>query len=179
MIEKLKNGNTMITLGEGSVLMGQVSEKDGEKPFGIYITDLEQNPENTTIISLGSNKAIAAYMMAMVGFLESYVDDSSSPEILNALNLLRADLEPMMPKLAVTKQADSLKPNDREGRFKPGDRVVHMEYGAGTVKKNISNEYAEVYRVDYDKGSSSDSSEGLLSWEHKKKQEHVNQLPLF
>lgn len=178
MIEKLKNGNTMITLGEGTVLMGNTSAGKDEKPFGIHITDVEQNPDNTVIIALPSNKAIASYMMAMVRFLDAHVDESTSSEMMESIKGLKEQLEPMMPTLVGTTSKEPvqpkarLKPNEREGTFKPGDRVVHMEYGAGTVKENVSNEYAEVYKVDYDNSfSGMDSSEGLLVWEHNKKEE--------
>lgn len=59
-----------------------------------------------------------------------------------------------------------LRPNERPGRFKEGDRVIHLDYGAGTVLKNVSNEYAECYEVNYDKGSGrGTSSEALLTFE--------------
>lgn len=58
-----------------------------------------------------------------------------------------------------------LKPNEREGYFKPGDRVIHLDNGPGTVLKNISNEYAEVYEVKYDKSYGSTSSAELLTFE--------------
>lgn len=175
MIEQLKNGNTMITLGEGSVLSGMVSGAAGEKPFGIYMTDVEQNPNNTVIIALPSNNAIASYLMSMVRFVEAHSDEETSPEMLEVIKSLKGQLEPMMPTLIGTTSKEpiqpkvQLKPNEREGTFKPGDRVVHMEYGAGTVKENVSNEYAEVYKVEYDKGGKADSSEGLLSREYKAK----------
>jgi hypothetical protein len=58
-----------------------------------------------------------------------------------------------------------LRPNEREGYFKKGDRVIHLDYGPGTVLKNISNEYAEVYEVKYDKNGGLHSSAGLLTFE--------------
>lgn len=60
-----------------------------------------------------------------------------------------------------------LRPNERPGRFSPGDRVIHLIEGPGTVEKNESNEYAEVYKVKYDKGFYVTSSEGLLTFETK------------
>lgn len=176
MIETLKNGNTMITLGEGTVLTGNVCAGEEQKPFGIYFTDREQNPENSVIIALPSNKAIASYMMAMVRFMDAHIDETTSPEMVKSLVDLKADLEPMLEGLNIMESVKpvqpnaQLKPDEREGRFKPGDRVVHMQYGAGTVKENISNRYAEVYRVSYDNGGLVDSSEGLLVWEHNKKE---------
>lgn len=173
MIETLKNGNTMITLGEGTTFTGNVCAGDEQKPFGIYFTDKEQNPENSVIVALPSNKAIASYMMAMVRFLDAHIDETTSPEMVKSLVDLKADLEPMLEGLNITESVQPktpLKPNEREGTFKPGDRVVHMQYGVGTVKENISNQFAEVYKVDYDKDGSAISSEGLLVWEHNKKE---------
>lgn len=38
MIQKIKNGNTLITLGKGTVFLGNVFVPDDDKPFGIYFT---------------------------------------------------------------------------------------------------------------------------------------------
>ena len=176
MIEKLKNGNTMITLGEGSVLTGNVSEATGEKPFGIYITDVEQNPENTVIIALPSNKAIASYMMSMVRFLDAYVDESTDSEMLDAIKGLKEQLEPMMPTLKGSTSKEPIqpkapvKPDVKEGRFKPGDRVIHINFGLGTVLENTSTRYAEAYRVNYDSCGIEESSEAFIVLEPKVKE---------
>jgi hypothetical protein len=98
MIEKLKNGNTLITLGEGTVFTGNVSADKSEKPFGIYFSDKESKSENAVIIALPSNKAIASYMMTLVRFLEAFVDENTDETMLNALEVLKKDLEPMLPK---------------------------------------------------------------------------------
>lgn len=156
MIEKLKEGTTMITLGGGTVLMGNVKAKSEDKPFGIFLTDLEQNPENSTIIAMDSNKAIASYMMGMVRFLEAYVDETTKPEIQKALQGLKNELEPLLGDLATQKpvapvQSDiSLETAKKEYAFKPGDRVVHLAFGAGSVHKVIQTSDIETYEVKYD-----------------------------
>lgn len=98
MIEKLKNGNTLITLGEGTVFIGNVSENESEKPFGIYISDKENKSENAIIIALPTNKAIASYMMAVVRFLEAHADENSDQTFIDGIKGLKELLEPMMPK---------------------------------------------------------------------------------
>lgn len=98
MIKKIKNGNTLITLGEGTVFTGNVSACESEKPFGIYFSDKESKSENAVIIALPSNKAIASYMMTLVRFLDAYVDENTDEVILKALEGLKRDLEPMLPK---------------------------------------------------------------------------------
>ncbi|WCK57416.1 hypothetical protein PP175_25450 (plasmid) [Aneurinibacillus sp. Ricciae_BoGa-3] len=102
MIEKLKNGNTLITLGEGTVFTGNVSADESEKPFGIYFSDKESKSENAVIIALPSNKAIASYIMTLVRFLDAYVDENTDQIMLKALEGLKGNLEPMLP----TKKAD-------------------------------------------------------------------------
>lgn len=97
MIEKLKNGNTLITLGEGTVFTGNISESEGDKPFGIYFSDKDSKSENAVIIALPSNKAIASYMMTLVRFLEAYVDENTDQRMIMGLQLLKRDLEPMLP----------------------------------------------------------------------------------
>lgn len=98
MIEKLKNGNTLITLGEGTVFTGNVSVDETEKPFGIYFSDKESKSENALIIALPSNKAIASYMMAMVRFLDAYVDEDTDQQMIDGLKGLKEMLEPMLPQ---------------------------------------------------------------------------------
>ena len=98
MIEKLKNGNTLITLGEGSVFIGNVSAEESEKPFGIYISDKENKSENAIIIALPSNNAIASYQMALVRFLEAYVDEDTDQQMIEGIKGLKELLEPMLPK---------------------------------------------------------------------------------
>jgi hypothetical protein len=98
VIEKLKNGNTLITLGEGTVFTGNVSADESEKPFGIYFSDKESKSENAVIIALPSNKAIASYMMTLVRFLDAYVDENTDPLMLKGLEGLKRDLEPLLPK---------------------------------------------------------------------------------
>jgi hypothetical protein len=48
--------------------------------------------------------------------------------------------------------------------FSIGERVSHVDEGAGTVLKNISNEYSHVYLVKYDNGFTLHSSESLLTY---------------
>lgn len=98
MIEKLKNGNTLITLGEGTVFTGNVSADENEKPFGIYFSDKESTSENAVILALPTNKAIASYMMTLVRFLDAYVDENTDPQVLEGLEGLKAMLEPMLPE---------------------------------------------------------------------------------
>src|SRR5437764_8051877 len=98
MIEKLKNGNTLITLGEGTVFTGNVSADGDEKPFGIYFSDKESKSENAVIIALPSKKAIASYMMTLVRFLDAYVDENTNLLMLKGLEGLKRDLEPLLPK---------------------------------------------------------------------------------
>lgn len=98
MIEKLKNGNTLVTLGEGTVFIGNVGAGENEKPFGIYISDTEGKSENAIIIAIPNNKAVASYMMAMVRFMEAQMDDTTQQEVIDGIKGLKELLEPMMPK---------------------------------------------------------------------------------
>jgi hypothetical protein len=98
MIEKLKNGNILITLGEGTVFTGNVNADETDKPFGIYFSDKESKSDNAVIIALPSNKAIASYMMTLVRFLDAYVDENTDQQMINAIEGLKKDLEPMLPK---------------------------------------------------------------------------------
>lgn len=97
MIEKLRNGNTLITLGEGTVFTGNVKAGENDKPFGVYFSNVESKSEDAVIISLTSNEAIASYMMTLVRFLEAYADENSM-QLKESLENLRKDLEPILPK---------------------------------------------------------------------------------
>lgn len=98
MIRKLKNGNTLITLGEGTVYTGNVSEKDSDKPFGIYFTNKKGKSTDAVIIHLPSEKAIASYVMALVRFLEAHVEEGEFEEVFESIQQLKHDLEPMLPE---------------------------------------------------------------------------------
>lgn len=98
MIEKLSNGNTLITLGEGTVFTGNVSDSDEEKPFGIYFSDREGKSDNAVIIALPHNKAVASYMMTLVRFMDAYADEKEDADIAKAIKTLKSELEPLMPK---------------------------------------------------------------------------------
>ena len=98
MIEKLKNGNTLITLGEGTVFTGNVSRSDDEKPFGIYFSDRKATSEDAIIVALPSKTAIASYMMTLVRFLDAYVDENTDPVMTKIIEGLKNDLEPMLPE---------------------------------------------------------------------------------
>lgn len=98
MIEKLNNGNTLITLGEGTVFTGNVSSENDEKPFGIYFSDKESKSENAVIIALPSSKAVASYMMTLVRFMDAYVDENTDIQMVKAIESLKKDLEPLLPK---------------------------------------------------------------------------------
>jgi hypothetical protein len=98
MIDKLLNGNTLITLGEGTVFTGNVSAVEEEKPFGIYFSDKEGKSENAVIVALPNNKAIASYLMTLVRFLDAYVDEDTNKQMIDGIKGLKELLEPMLPK---------------------------------------------------------------------------------
>lgn len=61
-------------------------------------------------------------------------------------------------------------------RFKNGDRVSHIDEGPGVVLKDVSNEYAEVYLVKYDKGYTINASEALLTHAKPKEVKAASQV---
>lgn len=97
MIEKLKNGNILITLGQGTVFTANACADDSEKPFGIYFSDKDSKSENAVIIALPNNKAIASYMMTLVRFMEAYIDKNTDDNLSNVIEKLKNDLEPLLP----------------------------------------------------------------------------------
>lgn len=99
MIEKLDNGATLITLGEGTVYTGTVVAEGSDKPVGICFTNEKGNkvnPEGSVIIQINSISAVSSYMMALVRLLEDWDDDKAS-EFSNMLKDLKKDLEINMP----------------------------------------------------------------------------------
>ncbi|MEX3625455.1 hypothetical protein [Viridibacillus arvi] len=103
MIRKLENGNTLITLGEGTAFTGNIYADDDKKPFGIFFTN-QQTPTiedgAAVIIQLTSDKAIASYLMALTKYLEAHTD-TDMKEFHEAVQKLKKELEPFMPKLQV------------------------------------------------------------------------------
>jgi len=87
----------MITLGEGTVLSGNVFSHGDDKPFGIYFRNPSPNEPNDVIIHLPNPQAIASYVMALLRFLESFTDEDS-PELNQYLQQMKKMLEPMLPK---------------------------------------------------------------------------------
>lgn len=98
MIKKLSNGNTLITLGEGTVFTGNVHAHGDDKPFGIYYSNINGKSDDAVIIGLTSNKAIASYVMSLVRFMEAWKDDDDS-DLSKTIKSLKADLEPYLPKV--------------------------------------------------------------------------------
>lgn len=98
MIRKLENGNTLITLGEGTVFTGNAFANDDKKPFGIFFTNkLTFTKEEAVIIQLSSDKAVASYLMSLVRYLEAHTD-ADMKEFSVAVQKLKEDLEPFLPK---------------------------------------------------------------------------------
>lgn len=97
MIQKLDNGNTLITLGEGTVFTGNVYAPDEDKPFGIYFTNERGKSEDAVIINVSSKSGVASYIMALIRFLEEHAD-SEAKEFKKATEDLKTHLEPLLPK---------------------------------------------------------------------------------
>ncbi|PAF19728.1 hypothetical protein [Terribacillus saccharophilus] len=95
MIEKLKNGNTLITLGEGTTYIGNVGATDDEKPFGIYFSDKPEQSDKAVIINLPNQKAIASYIMAITQYIEAHTEDDDYT-LKNSIARMKADLEPLL-----------------------------------------------------------------------------------
>jgi hypothetical protein len=100
LIEKLDNGATLITLGEGTVFTG-VARADGhDHPVGICFTNEQGHniiPAGTVVIQIRNEKAIASYIMALVRLIETWEDDESS-QLTAILEDLKRDLEPLLPQ---------------------------------------------------------------------------------
>lgn len=96
MIRKLENGNTLITLGKGTVFTGNVYVENSDKPFGIYFTNEQGKTDNAVILHLSGKSGVASYVMALVKFLEPYVDKNKK-EIYEMLHQLEQTLEPHLP----------------------------------------------------------------------------------
>ncbi|WP_121616636.1 hypothetical protein [Virgibacillus halodenitrificans] len=92
MIQKLENGETLITLGEGTVLAGKVYGLDNEKPFGIDFTNEKGKSEDAVIINLSGQRGVASYIMALIRFL-----DSDTEDFQKVGEELKKHLEPLLP----------------------------------------------------------------------------------
>lgn len=97
MIQKLENGNTLITLGEGTVFTGNVHVNGDDKPFGIYFTNEKGKSADAVIIQITSDKAVASYIMALLRLLEAWEDDKES-QFTKIVESFKRVLEPMLPK---------------------------------------------------------------------------------
>lgn len=97
MIQKLDNGNILITLGKGTVFTGNVYAPDEDKPFGIYFTNEKGKSEDVVIINISSQSGVASYIMALIRFLEAQVD-SEETEFKKAVGQLKSHLESLLPK---------------------------------------------------------------------------------
>ncbi len=97
MITKLENGNTLITLGEGTVFTGNVYANDEEKPFGIYFSSEKGKSDDAVIIQMTSTSAVASYAITLIRFIEAWEDDKESG-LMQSLMDLKHDLEPHLPK---------------------------------------------------------------------------------
>lgn len=103
MIERLKSGNRLITLGQGTVFTGNVCADKDEKPFGIYFRNKKGKDEKDedvdwVIVALPDNKAMASYLMAFIRFVEAYVDEDSPQELKDIVKSISKDLQPLLPK---------------------------------------------------------------------------------
>jgi len=93
MIKKLDNGNTVITLGEGTVFVGNVHVNDDKIASGIYFSNNREGmTDDGIIIEMSNKKAVASYLMALVRFLETWEDDKESQFNKN-IEGLKKDLE--------------------------------------------------------------------------------------
>jgi hypothetical protein len=99
LIEKLANGNTLITLGEGTVFVGNVHADKDEKPFGIYFSNEKgtSTSKEAIIMQIHNTAGVASYLMAMVRFLEATAEPDMK-QLLESIELLKRDLEPLLPK---------------------------------------------------------------------------------
>lgn len=96
MIKKLDNGNTIITLGEGTVFSGNVSTENGQGPFGIYFSNQPEKTDEAVIIHLSGKSGIASYLMGLVRYLEAHSTDDLI-ELHETIEKLKAELEPLLP----------------------------------------------------------------------------------
>lgn len=97
MIRKLDSGETVITLGEGTVFTGNVHANENEKPFGIYFTNEKGKSKDAVIIQITNEKAVASYVMALLRLIEEWEDDKDS-KFISIVENFKKDLEPMLPK---------------------------------------------------------------------------------
>lgn len=74
LIQKLDKGNILITLGQGTVVIGNVYAPDEDTPFGIYFTNERGKSEDTVIINISNQSGVASYIMALIRFLEAHTD---------------------------------------------------------------------------------------------------------
>ena len=97
MIKKLENGNTLITLGEGTIFTGNVHSENEDKPFGIYFSNEKGKSEDAVIIHISGESGVASYLMALIRFLEAHAG-SEIDKFNETVKQLKQDLEPLLPK---------------------------------------------------------------------------------
>lgn len=99
MIKKFENGTTVIVLGEGTVFSGNIHVENSKLASGICFTNNQQttgNPnEDSIIIQITNEKAVASYIMALLRVLETWEDDKES-KFQKIVNDFKKDLEPLL-----------------------------------------------------------------------------------
>lgn len=99
MIEKLENGNTLVTLGEGTLYSGLAYTEGEDRPFGIYFSNAKGKSEDAVIIQLHNEKAIASYVMSIVRYVEALAGGESKEHqnLLESIGDIKQLLEPLLP----------------------------------------------------------------------------------
>lgn len=100
MIQKLDNGATLITLGEGTVFTGLAKAVGHDIPIGICFTNQKGeglNPDGSVVIQITNDKAVASYIMALLRLMETWDEDKGS-QFSKIIEDFKSDLEPLLPK---------------------------------------------------------------------------------
>jgi hypothetical protein len=98
LIQKLDNGVTLITLGEGTVYTGLARSEGWNIPVGICFSNQQGenlDPEGKVVIQITNEKAAASYMMALFRLMETWDNDKES-QFSKTIKSLKNDLEPLL-----------------------------------------------------------------------------------
>jgi len=97
LIRILENGNTLITLGEGTVFTGNVYVGKDDIASGIYYSNKKGKSDDAVILQITNEKAVASYIMSLVRLLETWDIDKES-HFSKTIEGFKRDLEPLLPK---------------------------------------------------------------------------------
>ena len=87
------NKNTMITLGKGEVNITNASFNEMVKPYGIQFTQEVNSKQETVVIYLPNDQAVAEYIAAVLNFLKANTSKKTTLRFLETMNKLIKKLE--------------------------------------------------------------------------------------